>query len=208
MQTTIAAEQGNLDQERRNIQSTKSKPEKPAIDNFPIKALEKTQDYYCIIVNNEAKETSYSDLTGKFPYQSSRGHQYIFIMYDYDANAIVSHPIKTRQASEITEAWEICHRKLCKNGNTIKAHIMDNEDSEDIKTTMAEYNIAYQLAPPHQHRRNAAERAIRTYKNHLLAGIATCDPKFPIREWDRLLEKCDLTLNLLRNSRINPKLSA
>ena len=57
------------------------------------------------------------------------------------------------------------------------------------------------------HRRNAAERAIRTYKNHLLSGLATCDPEFPITEWDRLLEQCEITLNLLRTSRINPNLS-
>ena len=70
------------------------------------------------------------------------------------------------------------------------------------------YDIKYQLVPPHIHRRNAAERAIRTFKNHFSAGIATLDPKFPICEWDRLLPQAILTLNLLRNSRVNPKLSA
>ena len=38
--------------------------------------------------------------------------------------------------------------------------------------------------------------------------MATCDPDFPLREWDRLLQQAELTLNLLRNSRINPALSA
>lgn len=73
---------------------------------------------------------------------------------------------------------------------------------------MANAGITFELVPPHQHRRNATERAIRTYENHLLAGIATCDPDYPIREWDRLLEQADLTLNILRTSRINPQLSA
>ena len=58
------------------------------------------------------------------------------------------------------------------------------------------------------HRRNAAERAIRTYKNHLLAGLATCHPEFPLTEWDRLIDQCNITINLLRTSRINPNLSA
>jgi hypothetical protein len=49
---------------------------------------------------------------------------------------------------------------------------------------------------------------IRTYKNHLLACLATCDPDFPVSEWDRLLFQVELTLNLLRSSRVNPKLSA
>ena len=62
--------------------------------------------------------------------------------------------------------------------------------------------------PPKIHRRNAAERAIQTFKNHFLAGIATYNPKFPINEWDRLLQQAEITLNLLRQSRQNAKLSA
>ena len=38
--------------------------------------------------------------------------------------------------------------------------------------------------------------------------MATCDPEFPLQEWDRLLPQAELTLNLLRNSRVNPHLSA
>ena len=85
---------------------------------------------------------------------------------------------------------------------------MDNECSAKFKSTLKEHNIAYELVPPHQHRRNVAERAIRTFKNHFLAGLATCDPDFPIREWDRLNQQAELTLNLLRNSRVNPNLSS
>ena len=65
-----------------------------------------------------------------------------------------------------------------------------------------------QLTPPHMHRINTPERAIRTYKNHLLAGIATCDPDFPITEWDRLIPAANITINLLQSSRINPSLSS
>ena len=62
--------------------------------------------------------------------------------------------------------------------------------------------------PPHIHRRNAAERAIRTYKNHIIAGLYTYDPKLPSREWDQLLPQCNITINLLRSARRNPSLSA
>ena len=44
--------------------------------------------------------------------------------------------------------------------------------------------------------------------NALLAGLATCDPTFSLKEWDRLLQQVDITINLLRNSRLNPRLSA
>jgi hypothetical protein len=58
--------------------------------------------------------------------------------------------------------------------------------------------VEYQLAPPHCHRRNAAERAIRTFK----------DPNFPLNLWDRILPQVEITLNLLRTSRLHPQLSA
>ena len=89
-----------------------------------------------------------------------------------------------------------------------KLYILDNEISNEFKNALLKYNLAYQRVPPHIHRRNAAERAIRTFKNHFLAGLATCDPKFPVKEWDRLLEQATLTLNLLRTSRVNPRLSS
>ena len=73
---------------------------------------------------------------------------------------------------------------------------------------MKKHGINCQLAPPHIHRRNAAEYAICTFKNYFVAGLASADPEFPVAEWDRLLPQAQLTLNLLRNARSNPKLSA
>ena len=75
---------------------------------------------------------------------------------------------------------------------------------------MLQEHIDYQLVPPHVHRRNAAERAstIRTFKNHFVATLCSTDPAFPLFLWDRLLPQAMLTLNLLRGSRMNPKLSA
>ena len=58
------------------------------------------------------------------------------------------------------------------------------------------------------HRRNAAERALRTFKTHFIAGLCSVDKDLPLHLWDRLLPQAELMLNLLRGSRINPKLSA
>ena len=73
---------------------------------------------------------------------------------------------------------------------------------------MTEQEVDFQLVDPHAHRRNAAERAIRTFKNHVIAGLCSTDRNFPLHLWDRLLPQALLSLNLLRSSRINPKLSA
>jgi hypothetical protein len=64
------------------------------------------------------------------------------------------------------------------------------------------------LVPPHCHRRNAAERAIRTFKEHFVAGISSVDLTFQLHLWDRLLPQAEITVNLLRTSRLYPQLSA
>ena len=64
-----------------------------------------------------------------------------------------------------------------------------------MKLALITEKLDYELAPPHMHRRNAAERAIRTFKNHFLAGLAACPPHFPITEWDRLIPQAQLTLS-------------
>ena len=94
------------------------------------------------------------------------------------------------------------------NGHTTQLHVLDNEISKEFAAALKDEKIPYQLAPPGNHRTNAAERAIQTFKHHFLAGLASCHPDFPIREWDRILDQAELTLNLLRNSRVNPTLSA
>jgi hypothetical protein len=68
--------------------------------------------------------------------------------------------------------------------------------------------MEYQLIPPHCHRRNAAEHAIRTFKEHFVAGLASVDPTFPLHLLDRLLPQAEITLNLLRTSRLHLQLSA
>ena len=64
------------------------------------------------------------------------------------------------------------------------------------------------MVPPYIHRRNAAERVIHTYKNHLIAGLYTCDPKCPSIEWDQILPQCNITITLLRSARHNSSISA
>jgi hypothetical protein len=47
-----------------------------------------------------------------------------------------------------------------------------------------------------------------TFKEHFVAGISSVDPAFPLHLWDRLLPQAEITLNLLRTSRLHPQLSA
>ena len=196
--TTIASELGHLDQERKNLQSTKVRSEEED-DFFPSVIEDKTYNIFCKISSAQQKMKAYTDLTGRFPHKSSRGNEYLFTMYDYDSNAILQVPIKNRQGKVIAEAFTACYDKLTKHGHVVKLFVMDNECSTDLQREILKIGGNYELVPPYMHRRNAAEVAIKTAKNHLLAGLATCEPDFPISEWDRLLRQCELTLNLLRS---------
>ena len=118
----------------------------------------------------------YLDLTGRFPYKSSRGNKYFLIVYDYDSNCILSELLKSRQAAGIKRAWLLIHQKLIQPGAAPHLYILDNEASTDLKYSMKKNKLEYQLVPPDQHRRNAAEKAIRTFKNHFLAGFSSLDP--------------------------------
>ena len=88
-------------------------------------------------------------------------------------------------------------------------HILDNETSQDLLNFLEDTKeLKVQRVPPDCHRRNTAERAIRTYKNHMIAGLCTIDNMFPINLWCKLSEQVEITLNLLQWSRMNPKLMA
>jgi hypothetical protein len=81
-------------------------------------------------------------------------------------------------------------------------------DIDRIEDFFTPNNVDYQLVPPHCHRCNVAKRVIRTFKEHIVAGLSSVDPSFPLHLWDRLLPQAEITLNLLRTSRLHPQLSA
>ena len=69
-------------------------------------------------------------------------------------------------------------------------------------------NATYQLVAPHNKRINAAEKAIRTFKDHFIVGLSSVHKKLPLFLRDELLPQARLTLNLSQKSWTFPKLSA
>ena len=61
--------------------------------------------------------------------------------------------------------------------------------------------------PPYKHCK-PAEIAFQSHKNNFKAALAGADPNYPLAEWDRFIPQANITLNLLRNARVNPKQSA
>ena len=149
-----------------------------------------------------------TDLTGRFPVRSSKGNQYILVAYEYDSNSILVEPVKNRSEAEHLRAYNNVYKYLTERGFTPEHQRLDNEASAAYKSNMRQKGVDFQLVPPDDHRRNPAERAIQTFKNHFIAMLCSTDKNFPMHLWCRLLPMAQITLNLLRMSRMNPRLSA
>ena len=217
---------GHLDHVRKNLRSTKSNKNYSTInrtskyDPPPITKMiydneieDVSQEPENIITNDHYLGVTdikkvYSDQTGRFPYRSSNGMQYCFVLYSYDTNAILVEPLKNRTAQELLKAYSKIITYLSDRGYKPNMHFLDNEAPDILQRYNIQQKIKYQLVPPNSHRRNAAERAIRTWKNHFISGLCTVNPNFPIHLWDRLIPQSVMTLNMLRPSRRNQNISA
>ncbi|KAL7476168.1 hypothetical protein ACHAW6_002048, partial [Cyclotella cf. meneghiniana] len=98
--------------------------------------------------------------------------------------------MRARTTKELIAAYQALYARwkvtgvICPNW-----HVLDNDAPEDLK----------QAIP---------ERAIQTFKGHLISVLAGVSDDFPINQWDELLPQTVLTLNLLRQSNIAPNISA
>jgi hypothetical protein len=84
---------------------------------------------------------------------------------------------------------------------------MDNQANTVMKQYLTNKGCANMLVEPHNHRVNAAERAIQTFKAHFISALATTDSDFPLQLWDCLTPQVVATLNMLRPARINTAMS-
>jgi hypothetical protein len=96
-----ATAMGHMNQRRQNIRSTWMKPiEKQQSRNTDLGT--KTHLVYVVVAD---QGQLYTDLTDKFPVQSSKGNSYVMLCYIYDCNCIKVAPMKSRSASEWVKSW-------------------------------------------------------------------------------------------------------
>jgi hypothetical protein len=184
---SVATAKGHLDQTRKNMRSTKGKPntlpiaDDPTVPNdetddaFPAHA-DKTRDCYVAVCNlDEPTGKIYTNQTGKFPCTSASSNNYVMILYDYDSNAILMEPMRNRKGPTLVEAHKTLHARLSNAGLRPRYLMLDNECSLALKEFLTEEAVAFQLTPAGMHRRNTAESAIRTATTSLLV-YARCIP--------------------------------
>ena len=87
------------------------------------------------------------------------------VAYHCDLNAILVAPFKNWKDKHRLEAFDSIMSRLKTHNILTDLKILNNKASKEYKQTHNEdWGVEYQLVPPDIHRRNAAERTIRTFK--------------------------------------------
>jgi hypothetical protein len=146
LQKSIPTALGHLDQKRKNIQSTKNKMNddtKPNTENPVTNRTNEgqTTNQVFATITDIGTGKIYTNQTGKFPVLSSRGNKYLFVLYDYDSNAIMAEPIKSPTQGELTRAYKKLFDQLEKQGLRPQVQLLDNECSQSMKDLMNDLNI-------------------------------------------------------------------
>jgi hypothetical protein len=206
-------QKGHMKGQRKGVRSTKVKPaieikiEQGQEDAPPtLIAIRKLNDIFVKIY--ELVETIHTDQTGAFPVTSQRGYRYITVGIHIDANYIFCETMKNRTEGEMINAYHKMVDQMQLAGLGPKHHWLDNECSENFKKCIRKNNMTHELVPPDCHRRNMAERAIQTFKNHFVAILSGVDDRFPLSLWCYLVRPAGLTVNLLRQNNVAPKILA
>ena len=149
----------------------------------------------------------YTHDCGLVPIRSRSGNQYIMIAFCCDSNTIIYAAYKMRSNKHRITAYISIMKRLTIRGHKVNLQVVDKESSAAYKKVVeGTWKAKYQLIPPDVHRCNAAEHAICTFKALLLAILAGVDPTFPRNIWYKLLPQTELTLNLMRQSTLNPRI--
>ena len=69
-------------------------------ENEPLQEPGNIQSNF-VFATVEQKGKIYTDQTGQFPVMSSKGNQYILILYEYDTNAILTEALQNHSATEM-----------------------------------------------------------------------------------------------------------
>jgi hypothetical protein len=129
-------------------------------------------------------------------------------MYHYKTNAILITPIAGLDSECMLEAYKSNFKYLVSKEFKPKVNVMDNQATKAIKAYLTPHQVTLQLVEPLNHRVNAAEQAIQTFKNQLIGVLGTTGSKIPIQLWDKLPPQIKDCINLLQRSLISPDKSA
>ena len=106
--------------------------------------------------------------------------KYVMIFNIYDANYVKGIQIKNCTEDEFLQTYKETYAKLVNKVYRHKFYKINNKCSKEIEAFIDTKNTTLQFSPPAIHWQNAAERAVRTWKNHFIVGIASIPKESPI----------------------------
>jgi hypothetical protein len=126
----VATNKGHLDQRPKNVRTTITVPNTSTTKENQTNQIlpqipeqepnnKSTQALFATI---KTTGKIYANQTGQFPVTSSRGSQYIMVLYEYEANAILTEPLKNWTGGEILRGYKN-YTNIWFNAATTCAHI-------------------------------------------------------------------------------------
>jgi hypothetical protein len=149
-----------------------------------------------------------TDIQGVFLVCSFKSMQYIFVAYIYNLNAILVCAMPSKNDAAMITTFTKILATLAAQGYKPTLNVTDNKCPKIVEAYLKSNKMDIYLVPPHNHQVNTAERAITTFKELFIVGLATVNRNCPLQLWDEFLHQVELTLNLLRFSRCDPSKSA
>jgi hypothetical protein len=92
----------------------------------------------------------------------------------------MAEPIRSNNAAEPLRSFQVMEQKMTSRGSKPKFMTLDNEAPKLLKDYLHDQDTNFQLVPPYCHQRNAAEHTIRSFKDHLIAGLFSTDKAVPM----------------------------
>jgi hypothetical protein len=137
---SVETQKGHTKKQRQNVRSTKLKVKTEETEEEELTRAVSKQSIIVKTFNMDA--TVYTDQTGRFPVQSSRGNTSLMVMYDVDANYIDAEAIRTHHDNQMIPAYRNLWKRISRGRiEKPRLHILDNEALEAFKTEIQQIAV-------------------------------------------------------------------
>ena len=206
-----ATDRGHMKRLRQHLDSTKSSDSMDFYDfndQLPSNVTDTPRPRNILVGLAPFQERVHLDATGAYIY-SNGSKTYDLVFFDEDSNYIHVEQLRGLSSTDYAVAIQDGIDFYRSKRFNIKVFRMDNQTSELVTALIKTTNqLDIELVPSYSHRALRAERAIGTWKNHKISGLASVDPNCPDEAFKHMNWQCELTINLLRPSGLSIHMSA
>jgi hypothetical protein len=207
---SLATAEGHLQQTRQGLRSTRPKDAnfakpKPSETHYIDAEAETDINEEFHVRTFSRTDAAYADATGRYPEPSVDGFEYLLV-FVYK-NYIHVELLPDRSAQSYVKAYTDAILFFTKLKHKIRNIVLDNETSAALETFLTKSEVKFQKVSPNNKRANRAERAIQTWRNHMIATLGTVNIKCPSNIWSKFILQMEICLAQLRPFQDNKKIS-